>query len=164
LAASAFVALEERAAGLGAGALVALACLAWGFDNQFTARITSISAPAMTLWKGVAAGTTNLAIGLSLEGPPGLGLVPWALLIGAVSYGVSIIWYVVAARRIGATRAQVSFSTAPLWGVMAAIVVLGEPWSWRLGAALALVAIALSCLGREAAKPAGAAPALGNPG
>lgn len=149
LVASVSIALEEPAAELKAGAFVALACLAWGFDNQFTARITSIGAPAMTLWKGAAAGSTNLAIGLSLEGPPELSLVPWALAIGAVSYGLSIIWYVIAARRIGATRAQVSFSTAPLWGVAAAILVLEESWTWQLGAALALVGAALGCLAKE---------------
>jgi drug/metabolite transporter (DMT)-like permease len=160
LAASGFVALEEQAAGFAAGALVALACLCWGFDNQFTARIRSISAPAMTLWKGLAAGITNLAIGLAIEGGPELAFVPGALLIGAVSYGVSIIWYVMAARQIGATRAQVSFSTAPLWGVLAAILVLDEPWSWRLAIGLTLVGAALVCLARESHEAASRQPAV----
>lgn len=160
LGASALIALREEAAGFDAGVLVALACLAWGLDNQFTARITSISAPAMTLWKGAAAGITNLTIGVAAEGTPTLSAVPWALLIGALSYGVSIVLYVVAARRIGATRAQVSFSTAPLWGVLAAVALLGEDWSWRLGAALLLVGLAIACLAIEARTKVKAEPIL----
>jgi drug/metabolite transporter (DMT)-like permease len=150
LGASVLIALREQAAGPAAGILVALACLSWGFDNQFTARITSISAPAMTLWKGVAAGITNLGIGFAAEGMPGLQVIPWALLIGAFSYGISIVWYVMAARKIGATRAQVNFSTAPLWGVLAAVGLLGEDWSWRLAAALLLVGLAIAFLAVEA--------------
>jgi drug/metabolite transporter (DMT)-like permease len=149
VAASAVVSLQERAAGPEAGALVALACLCWGLDNHFTARITTITAPSMTLWKGLAAGATNLAIGLGLEGAPGAATVPLALVVGAFSYGLSIVWYVMSARQIGATRAQVLFSTAPLWGILAAVLWLRESWTVPLAIAIVLVGVAIWVLSRE---------------
>ena len=62
-----------------------------GLDNNLTALIDGISPEASTFWKGLVAGTTNLAIGIALF----VGARPetmWsgALLVGAVSYGASI--------------------------------------------------------------------------
>ena len=45
--------------------LVALACLFWGFDNHFTALIDGITPAESTFWKGLVAGSVNLAIGLA---------------------------------------------------------------------------------------------------
>ncbi len=53
--------------------------------------------------------------------------IPAALLIGVVSYGISIVLYVTSAQNLGATRSQILFSTAPFWGILAAWIFLGEP-------------------------------------
>jgi len=53
-----------------AATLVAGACLCWGLDNHLTALIDGITPARSTFWKGLVAGSTNLAVGLSLE--------PWA--------------------------------------------------------------------------------------
>lgn len=150
LAASLVVAWDEHHAGIVAGLLVGGACLAWGLDNHWTAKIRSIPASAMTLWKGLVGGTVNLTIGLLLGAQLGANQVLAGLAIGTVCYGVSITLYVLSARGIGATRAQVLFSTAPLWGVLAAVLFLHEPWTWRLGLAVGLVGAAVACLGVEA--------------
>jgi len=52
-----------------------------------------------------------------------------ALLIGVVSYGLSIYLYVTSAQNLGATRSQILFSTAPFWGILAAYLILGEPFN-----------------------------------
>ena len=66
------------------------------------------------LLEGIAAGTTNLVIGLAVA--------PWtaapqtvagALLLGSAAYGASIVLYIAAAQNIGATRGQLVFSAAP---------------------------------------------------
>ena len=77
--------------------------------------------------KGIAAGTANLVIGLAVA--------PWtaepltvagALLLGSAAYGASIVLYIAAAQNIGATRGQLVFSAAPFFGVLIAVIVLGE--------------------------------------
>ncbi len=134
------------AAAIHAAVLVAVACVCWGLDNQFTSLIDGITPATSTMWKGLVAGATNLGIGLWLS--------PWsaswtavaqALAIGIFSYGASIVLYVTAAQRLGATRSQVVFSTAPFFGVLFAVFVLGEKLSLpQVGAGfLFLTAVAL---------------------
>ena len=128
LLASALLAWDPNAAGLAAGGLVLVACLCWGMDNHLTALIDGISPSQSTLWKGLVAGSVNLAIGVWLQpfstGAPELLA---ALLVGALSYGASIVLYIHAAQNLGATRAQVLFACAPLFGVALSVVALGEP-------------------------------------
>lgn len=155
LLASTTVAWNESQAGLLPGLLVAAACLAWGLDNHWTAQITSIPAAAMTFWKGLVGGLVNLLVGFLAGGTLGWQVAAAGLAVGAASYGLSITFYVTAARGIGATRAQVLFSTAPLWGVLASVALLGEGWTGRLILAVAFVAAAIACLAVEARrKPA----------
>lgn len=66
LAAAVILALGEGPAGILSGLLVLGACISWGIDNHVTALIDGITPAQSTFWKGLAAGTTNLLIGLSL--------------------------------------------------------------------------------------------------
>ncbi|KAF0125936.1 MAG: putative permease of the drug/metabolite transporter (DMT) superfamily [Elusimicrobia bacterium] len=118
------------AAGFTAGLLVALACFSWGFDNHFTALIDDLSPVQSTIIKGLAAGTTNLLVGLALAGgAPAAGPVGKALLVGFLCYGLSITFYISAAQKLGAVRSQLIFSLAPLFGVLLAVLFLGESLS-----------------------------------
>jgi drug/metabolite transporter (DMT)-like permease len=150
LAASGGLALGEGAAGLGAGALVAAACVCWGLDNQWTALLDGMSPAASTLWKGAAAGAVNLGLGLLAS--------PWrapaevaaaALAVGALSYGASIALSVHAAHGLGATRAQVAFSSAPFFGVALSALVLGEPLGPAVLAAAALLAASIALVASD---------------
>lgn len=115
------------AAGFAAGALTALACFSWGFDNHFTALIDDLSPSQSTIVKGLAAGATNLLIGLALAGGlPPLEAAGKALLVGFVSYGLSIALYIASAQKLGAVRSQLIFSVAPLFGVLLSVLLLGE--------------------------------------
>jgi drug/metabolite transporter (DMT)-like permease len=145
LAAGALLCFGEGPSGLRAGALVAAACVLWGLDNHWTALLDGVPAAASTLWKGAAAGATNLLLSFAVDpaptAAPALGL---ALAVGAVSYGASITLYVVAAQRLGATRAQVVFASAPFFGLALSAALLGEPLTpAQLGAA-ALMALSLA--------------------
>lgn len=127
LAAGALLSWGEGAAGLRAGALTALACICWGLDNHFTALIDDISPSQSTIIKGLAAGGANLLIGIWLAGGlPAAGAAGKALVVGFFCYGLSITLYISAAQRLGAVRSQVIFSSAPLFGIMLAVLMLGE--------------------------------------
>jgi len=135
-----------------AGALVALACVCWGADNNLTALVSGFTPAQTTLVKGIGAGTINLAIGLAFEGglPPVNGILA-ALVVGAFSYGLSIMLYISGAQQLGASRSQLLFSTSPFLGVLLAWLVFGEPArALQFGAAAFMVAgIALMLTARH---------------
>jgi drug/metabolite transporter (DMT)-like permease len=130
LAAAATLAFPGKQAGVLACLLVLAACLCWGLDNHLTALIDGITPSESTFWKGLVAGACNLALGIAFEPFAAQPLITLgALVIGALSYGASIVLYISAAQVIGATRAQVVFSSAPFFGVALSVMWLGE----RLG-------------------------------
>ncbi len=122
-------------------ALVLLACVCWGLDNHLTALIDGITPSQSTLWKGTVAGSVNFGIGYVLAPiSAGFDALAIALLVGALSYGASIVLFIRSAQAIGATRAQVMFASAPFFGVALSIFVLGEPFTAvRAAAALVLI-------------------------
>lgn len=127
IAGAALLSLPLGSSGLAAGGLVLAACLCWGIDNHLTALIDGITPSQSTFWKGLVAGFTNLVIGLILS--------PWdasmmnvlaGLFVGSWAYGASITLYISSAQVIGATRAQIAFASAPFFGVVFSVILLGE--------------------------------------
>lgn len=130
-----------------AGIYVALACVCWGLDNNLTAVITGFTPAQTTLVKGIVAGTVNLVIGLLLESPlPAAAVIGGALVIGVFSYGISIVLYILGAQHLGATRAQLFFSTSPFLGVLLSWGLLREPVQAVQVGAAALMAAGLSLI------------------
>jgi drug/metabolite transporter (DMT)-like permease len=150
IAAGLLLSSGEGGAGLAAGALVAAACVCWALDNHWTALIDGAPPAATTFWKGDAAGLTNLVLGVWLapfEAPA--QHVAVALAAGALCYGASIVLYVHAAQALGATRAQVAFASAPLFGVGLAALWLDEPLSATELAAAGALAISAALVLRD---------------
>jgi drug/metabolite transporter (DMT)-like permease len=130
--------------------LITSGCLCWGFDNHFTALIDGISPTQTTLWKGVVSGAFNLLMGSAVAGGVGRpAVVLVALLVGAVSYGISITLYVTAAQGIGATRSQMVFSAAPFFALLLSVTVLGEAFSGAQAMAAVIIVISLMVLFSE---------------
>ncbi len=153
LAASALLSWDGGGAGVGAGLLVGLACICWGFDNHFTALIDGITPSESTFCKGLVAGSVNLAIGMSIAPyEAGAVITGQALLVGGLSYGASIVLYISAAQHIGATRGQIFFSSAPFWGVGLSVFFLGEPFSMLQICAAILLIVAMVLLMSEGHK------------
>ncbi len=144
------LAFSEGLAGFQAGLLVLLACMCWGLDNHLTALIDGISPAQSTFWKGIVAGSTNLLIGLilaPLSAP--IGITFGAILIGIFSYGLSIVLYITSAQQIGATRSQLIFSSAPFWGVLLSLLILGEPLTWQIAIAFIILLFSILILFQE---------------
>ena len=111
-----------------AAGLVAAACICWGLDNNLTALVDGFTPAQTTLAKGVCAGALNLGLAFALETVDlSLTTTLWALAVGALGYGVSIVLYIQGAQHLGATRAQVLFATAPFLGGFLAWTALSEP-------------------------------------
>jgi drug/metabolite transporter (DMT)-like permease len=129
---------------------VASACLCWGFDNHFTALIDGITPAQTTLWKGVVAGSFNLIAGGLLAdtvGKPHVVLL--SLLVGALCYGMSLMLYILTAQGLGASRSQMIFSASPFFGLLLAVVVLGESFTGPQALAAGIIAASLILLFSE---------------
>jgi drug/metabolite transporter (DMT)-like permease len=114
--------------GTAAGAAaIALACACWALDNNLVARL-SLKDPVQVLRvKALCAGGANLllALALGLRVPTARACIG-ALLVGAVSYGASLLLYLRAQRALGAARQGALFAVAPFAGAGAAVVLLGD--------------------------------------
>lgn len=115
-------------AGLGGGApLVALACLCWALDNNFTRKISASDAVFLAALKGLIAGVVNAGLALSLgERLPAATGIAGAMVVGLLGYGISLVLFVLALRGLGAARTGAYFSTAPFLGAAIAILAFGE--------------------------------------
>jgi len=109
------------------------ACVAWGWDNNLTRKISLADPLQIVEIKGLIAGPVNLVLGLWAGGSlPDFRTLLVALLVGVLGYGISIALFVIALRDLGAARTGAYFSTAPFIGAVAAVMALGEPTSLRL--------------------------------
>jgi drug/metabolite transporter (DMT)-like permease len=150
IAGGVLLALPDGMAGARAAALVALACAAWGLDNNLTAVIDGITPAQSTLVKGVVAGAVNTSLGIAVSGElPAADAAAAALAVGALGYGLSIALYIRGAQELGATRAQLLFSSAPIAGLIVAWTWLGEPVLPVQLVAGALVAAGIALLARS---------------
>lgn len=111
------------------GALaVAGACLSWAIDNNCTSKIADVDALTLASIKGVVAGAANTTLALVTGGAfPTLGVVGASALVGFFGYGLSLVFFVLALREIGAARTGAYFSTAPFIGAIVGLVALREP-------------------------------------
>jgi drug/metabolite transporter (DMT)-like permease len=123
-------------------ALVLAACLAWAIDNNLTRKVSLADASWIAMAKGLAAGGTNLLLAFAL----GAAWPSWpsALAAGAlgfVSYGASLVLFVLALRQLGTARTGAYFSVAPFFGALLAIGLLGDALTLPLAVAGFLMAL-----------------------
>ncbi len=121
---------------------IAGACIAWGLDNNLTRKVSLGDPLQIVELKGLIAGPFNLALGL-LAGAAVSPHTTWVLagVIGFFGYGISLVFYVISLRQLGAARTGAYFSTAPFVGAVISVIVLGEHVSTGLLLAGALMGI-----------------------
>ncbi|MBK5186879.1 MAG: DMT family transporter [Gemmatimonadaceae bacterium] len=115
---------------------IAGACLAWGIDNNLTQKVSAGDPVQIAMLKGMIAGIVNFSIALARGNSlPGGRVVGSALLLGFLSYGVSLVLFVMALRRLGTARTGAYFSTAPFIGAIASLFLFRDPLTWSLAVA-----------------------------
>jgi drug/metabolite transporter (DMT)-like permease len=123
------------------GLLVVIACIFWGIDNNLTRDIEELPSTTLALFKGLGAGIFNIILALLFTaGSATAYQTGGALAIGALSYGLSLVLFVEALRRIGAARTTTFFAVGPFIGTLLSIVMLGEspPATYWVAASLML--------------------------
>lgn len=108
--------------------LVVAACVGWGIDNNLTQKVSASDPVQIAALKGAIAGAVNLGIGLALGGVlPISSRLGAAMVLGFVSYGLSLVLYVLAMRSLGTARTGAYFSLAPFVGAAGGLLFLHEP-------------------------------------
>lgn len=107
--------------------LITGACLAWAIDNNLTRNVSSSDPIQIAAGKGLVAGTVNLVIAFAVGASwPSMTAASEAALLGFLSYGVSLVLFVLALRKVGTGRTGAYFSVAPFAGAVLAIILLKD--------------------------------------
>jgi drug/metabolite transporter (DMT)-like permease len=112
---------------------VAGACFCWAVDNNLTQKVSAGDPVQITMIKGLTAGVVNTGIAFALgshlpsawRGAASMGL-------GFVSYGLSLVLFVLALRALGTARTGAYFSTAPFVGAVLSLIIWRDPFTLPL--------------------------------
>ncbi|OFZ55849.1 MAG: hypothetical protein A2428_07505 [Bdellovibrionales bacterium RIFOXYC1_FULL_54_43] len=126
------------------------ACMLWGLDNNLTRNLEMISPSVLAALKGLVAGLFNLLIAIPFtERVPPLPAVFGTLVIGAFCYGLSLVLFILALRKLGAARVGTYFAAGPFFGMLLSIGFLREQPTTFQWASSAIIAFGVWLLSRE---------------
>jgi drug/metabolite transporter (DMT)-like permease len=118
--------------------------LFWGLDNNLTQKISGKDPVQISMTKGGVAGASSIAITLLIASQMTFGPgVLYALILGALSYGASLVLFIRALSRMGSARTAALFAIGPFIGAAVSIPLLGEPLEWLMLPALVMMAAAV---------------------
>ena len=118
------------------------ACLCWGVENNCTRMISNKSSNEIVVIKGTFSGLGSLIVALVIgENLPSVLWMVCVLLLGFVAYGLSIYFYVMAQKDLGAAKTSAYYSIAPFLGVAFGMLILGERPAIQFYVALAVMII-----------------------
>ena len=111
-----------------AGSLFVLgAASCWGLENNCTRMLSSKSSVQITTIKGIFSGLGSLIVALIIgEHFPTLICMLAVLVLGFISYGLSINFYIKAQKDLGAAKTSAYYAIAPFLGVAFGMLLLQE--------------------------------------
>lgn len=106
---------------------VLLACVCWGFENNCTRMLSSKNPLQIVVIKGLFSGFGSLIIALLIgEKVSNIWYIAVAMLLGFVAYGLSIFFYILAQRKLGAAKTSTYYAIAPFIGVILSFAIFKE--------------------------------------
>ena len=119
---------------------VLLSAVLWGIENNCTRALSEKDPMIIVILKGVFCGGTSFLLAIFMgERTENASAIVFALLLGAVSYGLSIFVFVYAQRYLGAARTSVYSAATPFIAAMISLVVFKEVPEKQYFAALAIM-------------------------
>ena len=113
-----------------------------GFENNCTKMISNKSSEEIVVIKGIFSGLGSVIIALIIgENIPSTKYILAVLLLGFVAYGLSINFYIMAQKDLGAAKTSAYYSIAPFLGVAFSMILLGERPRWQFYVALGIIVI-----------------------
>ncbi len=127
--------------------LVIGATVCWGFENNCTRRLADKSTYQIVVVKGVFSGLGSAVIAFAIhETLPSLATIVMTMLLGFVSYGLSIFLYIRAQRDLGAAKTSAYYAMSPFVGAALSFVINGESVGVWYFVALAIMIVAVLIL------------------
>lgn len=121
---------------------VLLACVCWGFENNCTRMMSNKDPLEIVVIKGFGSGIGSLIIGLCLqESIPSIFYILIGMVLGFVSYGLSIFFYIYAQRELGAAKTSAYYAVAPFIGVGLSFAIFKEIPSFSFIVALIVMIV-----------------------
>lgn len=106
---------------------VIMATCCWGLENNCTRKISEKSTYEIVFLKGIFSGGGAFLIAFLIrENLPEIKYVFAAMLIGFISYGLSIFLYISAQRELGAARTSAYYAAAPFAGAFLSFMINGD--------------------------------------
>lgn len=107
--------------------LIVLATMCWGLENICTRALASKNTFQVVIVKGLACGAGALALALFFRAPlPSAVILASSLIVGFLSYGVSIFLYIRAQDVLGAAKTSACYAVAPFIGAACSMLIMRE--------------------------------------
>jgi drug/metabolite transporter (DMT)-like permease len=121
---------------------VVLAMVCWGVDNNLTQHISNKDPTQIAQLKGIIAGAISLGLAflLGMQIPIDVTIL-FALILGSLSYGLSLVFFIKALEGLGSSRTGAFFSFGPFVGAVVSILILGETVTLPLATASILMVL-----------------------
>jgi len=130
--------------------LIVMSMALWGLDNNLMQKISHHDPVRLSFIRNATAACILLVLAVLLYGGLVLAMVTVAaMIIGAISYGLSNMIFFYGLRHLGSCRTGTFFSVGPYAAAMAAIPLLGEPVTVKLVLAGILMAAGTLLLSKE---------------
>lgn len=125
--------------------LIVGAAIGWGVDNNVSARLSHCDPLILVSIKGLAAGLFSLALSWATRGGlPTLGSFLAGLGLGCISYGVSLVLFILSLKAMGAARTGAFFAVGPLAGALLSLIFFRSSFTWAMAVALLLTAASIA--------------------
>lgn len=107
--------------------LALLATVCWGFENNLTRVLSDKDPLQVVIIKGWGVGIGSLLVAFALgESWPPLWSIVALLLLGFLAFGISIYFYILAQRYLGAAKTSAYYAVSPFVAVVISILFLRE--------------------------------------
>ena len=121
---------------------VLLACLCWGIENNCTRMLSLRNPRQIVVVKGIGSGFGSLIIAIIMRRVSfDILAIIFALILGFVAYGLSINFYILAQRSLGASRTSALYTVAPFIGVALSFIIFREAPTLSFGIAIAVMLV-----------------------
>ncbi len=121
--------------------LIVGAAIGWGVDNNVSARLSHCDPLILISIKGLAAGLFSTGLSWALSGSlPAAHDLLAGLGVGCVSYGISLVLFILSLKVMGAARTGAFFAVGPLAGALLSLVIFRGSFTWMMALALVLTA------------------------
>jgi drug/metabolite transporter (DMT)-like permease len=119
---------------------VLMACVCWGFENNCTRMLSMKDPRQVVVYKGLGSGMGALVISIIMKQfSSNLTYILMTLALGFIAYGLSIYFYLLAQRQLGAARTSSFYAAAPFIGVFISWLLLHDNFTTNFIIALGIM-------------------------